>query len=116
MSIEEITFPHDPARSHLAGVVGPFRLAGGRLIVDAHGRIVARAEANRAIVETSAPAISPTNADGNSHAIAAMLNRQPDDSVDTCRAMLSLCAVQSDNLEFWHRLAGSIRKAITLIG
>jgi hypothetical protein len=53
--------------------------------------------------------IGAVASDTNAHAIAALLNRQPDDAADTCDAMLSLCAVHEG--EFWHRLAGSIRKA-----
>lgn len=111
------SYHFQPDATRAASWVAPLSVTTGRGIVDATGRIVARAVAGETMTEDGAHiacGFSPTEADANAHALALQLNAEP------CAAFLKHCQEEQRNAatatagEFWQRLAGSVRKAATL--
>ena len=107
-SPEETYLPDTRRPAHF---VGPFVLAPGRVIVDT--------ATNRAVAYVKGgDDLRPTEYDDDAHALACILNgvdRTPRDC-DTVAAMTELCERKArEGSEFWQRLAGSVRKARSML-
>ena len=112
-----MSFHLKPDLARKLTALAPFRVTTGRTIVDANGRVIARCIAGQTITDAGAChdiGLSPCEADANAHAIAAQLNLEP------LSAALAECERLRDSAGadivriFWHRLAGSLRKAASL--
>lgn len=74
------SMPADPSQT-LTTRGGPYRVTPGRGIIDAAGNLIAHAHARSAVTRDGgafenrgADGIAPHEADGNAHALAAMMN------------------------------------------
>lgn len=118
MTIEANSYAPDPLRDTLH-VSGPFRLIGGRGIIDSRGRIIAYTVAGETLDDSGRVRswragrgdLSACCADDHAHALAGLLNNPLSWALQhvTARA-----ALDKENAEFWRRLAGSIRKGAAI--
>lgn len=117
--IEQNSYAPDPLRDTLH-VVGPFRIIAGRGIIDSRGRVIAYLVAGETLDDNGNVRgwragrgdLSACCADDHAHAIAGMLNNpQAWAHQDATARIVS----DPGNAEFWRRLAGSVRKAMTMI-
>lgn len=96
-------YPYDAKRAASVELRGPFTLGAGRAILYGTGATVATVHGSH-IPE-------PYRRDDLAHAICAALD-------NPAPAFLALCESRQScpaNGEFWRRLAGSVRKALTMI-
>lgn len=119
MSIKDNSYAPDRLRDTLH-VTGPFRLIGGRGIIDSQGRIIAYAVSGETLDDSGNVRkwvagrgdLSACCADDHAHAFAGMLNNPQSWALQDANVRQ---VSDPDNAEFWRRLAGSLRKACTMI-
>lgn len=117
MTIEANSYAPDQLRANLH-VSGPFRLIGGRGIIDSRGRVIAYATAGETLDDSGRIRswlagrgdVSAFQADEHAHALAVMLNNP---LLWALQHVNRRTEHDTANAEFWRRLAGSIRKGMT---